>query len=595
MDSLKHLSGENVKVALIDSGIFTDRREFKNRKIWQNCETDDVGHGTAVASILFSVAKNIELFSYKIFGNEYETEVEDLIELLEKLENEKIDIIHISSGVTFISKENKQRLHDVCKRLSDNDVSIVAAFDNDGRISYPAYFDCVIGVDWNKYCSNGRDYIFFDGSNINIGGTGASMRLPWKDGYKIVAGASFAAPYISGIVAKLKESGIKKNKYILEKLSENSARVVKWRKKEEYNKLPNINRAVTFPFNKEIDAIYRNNDLVDYKLVGAFDYRLLGNVGKKVSEIINNDNCDLIIRDIDELDWKKEEFDTFILGHTDIISSVLNKSLINEFIEKCKKYKKQIVSFDDPNDFITNNTEKNVYTPNITEAEIPVNNMGKLFGINTPVVNVMGTSSKQGKFTLQLKIKREIMGRGFKVGMLGTEPNAEIVGFDECVPMGYNSMEMASRPEIIQVINEKLHYIDEKNVDVIICGSQSQTVSYNYGNMGFYPIQQHNFILATEPDCTVLVANIGDEVEYIKRTIQYIEATASSKVIAIVMSNLISDRNWNVKGTAFRVAEGLIEQDIIDRIEKETKRKCYYMGSENSIHDLVDSIVNYLS
>ena len=37
---------------------------------------------------------------------------------------------------------------------------------------------------------------------------------------------------------------------------------------------------------------------------------------------------------------------------------------------------------------------------------------------NKPTVCVVGTSSSQGKFTLQLKIREKLLGIGYKVGQI---------------------------------------------------------------------------------------------------------------------------------------------------------------------------------
>lgn len=49
--------------------------------------------------------------------------------------------------------------------------------------------------------------------------------------------------------------------------------------------------------------------------------------------------------------------------------------------------------------------------------------MNKLFQLSVPTVAVVGTGSKQGKFTLQLQFKNFMEKLGYKVGFLSSEPN----------------------------------------------------------------------------------------------------------------------------------------------------------------------------
>lgn len=52
-----------------------------------------------------------------------------------------------------------------------------------------------------------------------------------------------------------------------------------------------------------------------------------------------------------------------------------------------------------------------------------------LYRISTPVLAVCGTSSKQGKFTLQLELRKRFCEMGYKVGQIGTEPNSLLLGW----------------------------------------------------------------------------------------------------------------------------------------------------------------------
>ena len=49
---------------------------------------------------------------------------------------------------------NIARLYEVCRKLDEAGFILISAFDNDGAFSYPAVFDCVIGVISGDKCKS---------------------------------------------------------------------------------------------------------------------------------------------------------------------------------------------------------------------------------------------------------------------------------------------------------------------------------------------------------------------------------------------------------------------------------------------------------
>ena len=140
-------------VALIDSGIDNNIQNNIQAKIkpisvgiFDN-EEDEIGHGTAIASILLNKSEIDSIYSFKIFAKDKDTKFEYLcITLKYILTNLKVDIIHLSMGLIYIEEKEKLVLKEICSKLVIQGTIIVAAFDNMGAISYPAAFEDVIGV-----------------------------------------------------------------------------------------------------------------------------------------------------------------------------------------------------------------------------------------------------------------------------------------------------------------------------------------------------------------------------------------------------------------------------------------------------------------
>ena len=595
--------GKNISIAVLDSGIDQTRIEFQNSKIeiMNDC-TDKIGHGTAVASILSKLVPEAYLYVYNIFENSMEIDEEKLIYILEYVTSKHhFDIIHLSCGI--VDCANISALYDTCKKITDLGTIIVAAFDNEGGISYPAIFDNVIGVDWCKYCANGMQYYFVEESDINIMGIGSLQRLPWKNKeYRYVAGSSFAAPYISAIVAKMLEFNIVPQD-IPQALRENAYKSVKIDNSDYIPSKHNIKirKAIFFPFNKEIRTLSIHAEKLLFEIEGFYDYPIFGNVGKKTSDIVgyNTKVKDYIVESANSIPWDSD-FDTLVLGHVDIISAALNRDILKEYIEKCIYFRKNLYAFDNlqAHSELINQIIQNgnfAYYPKADLSDINKSNLGKMYGISTPVLAVFGTSPKQGKFSLQLDIRCKLQDLGYKVGGLGTEPTSLLFGLDRVYPIGYGGIHLTGS-DAIQTINRYMHEIDLKNNDIIIVGSQSQTIPYNSGHVGHYPLAQHELLIGTLPDAIILCINPYDEIDYIRCTIRYLESYISStKVIALVMLPKHRELEWAIQGMQY---QELTVEEVADRrifYETELKTPCYIATDENEQNKIVECIVDYFA
>ena len=163
---------DKIKVAVLDSGLdpssfvgkemgFSGGLEIyldeNNNVAYRYDAVDDIGHGTAVASVINSICSDVEIIPIKIVRNGIANGTEVLVAALEYLYDSKCcNIINISAGI--IACDNIGRLYSICQKLMHAGVIIVAAFDSDGAVSYPSAFDCVIGVDGSQADRNIKGY-----------------------------------------------------------------------------------------------------------------------------------------------------------------------------------------------------------------------------------------------------------------------------------------------------------------------------------------------------------------------------------------------------------------------------------------------------
>lgn len=589
----------NMRIAIIDSGLpcnYTYNNTVNGfsvvqdtnidssyRIIKDNCE-DEIGHGTAIVTIFdkFTCGNIIDM--YKIFSESFETCEEKLLSALYHIESEQYyDLIHISSGI--IQPDNYNALYTVCENIAQRGTFIISAYDNEGAISYPAAFPFVIGVDMSNNRLKHNEFEYVENSIVNVRGSSSYHRVLWKDKQTLlVQGASFSSVYVSLKVLELIKEGVTSYDCLLYQLSKCAKKKFCAPPKIDYETgfISAIKRAIVFPFNKENHSLLRYRTLLSFQVYGVYDSKYSFNVGKRVCDLQPDIRCDEIINDIESVDWN-DDFDTVILGHVGLLSEISGINYKEKIISKCCLHNKRIVSYD----LISEGCPVKNYTPYISESMVPSNRFGKLRQISIPVLGIWGTSSQQGKFTLQLKIRDELNRCGYKVGWLSTEPQGSLFLAERVYPIGYSSTVFISDMSAVLLLNEFMWDIERENCDLIIVGSQSGTIPYTTTNLASYPIYQNDILYATQPDYVLLCINPYDEYEYIYRTIKYIEGAIDTKVVGLVLfPNVLKEKN---------IFHGLVKQTLnseemqskIKGLEEEFGVKVYSANASGISQDII--------
>lgn len=129
---------------------------------------------------------------------------------------------------------------------------------------------------------------------------------------------------------------------------------------------------------------------------------------------------------------------------------------------------------------------------------------------------------------------------------------------------------------------------------IILVGSQSGTIPYDYNNLECYTTDQIYFLMSTQPDAVILCVNPYDAPDYILNTINLIESVGNgSKVIAIVVFPMTIEKGWKElygKKTILSREEYLISKD---KFEKMFEIPVFCLGTENDMEKLVQNIINF--
>lgn len=186
-----------------------------------------------------------------------------------------------------------------------------------------------------------------------------------------------------------------------------------------------------------------------------------------------------------------------------------------------------------------------------------------------------------------MEIKLELEKRGYKVGHLGTEPTAELLGADYCFPMGYNSDVSDDASTIISNVRYLLSKIEDKNVDIIITGTQSQTIPMVYNNIMSLPYYNYLYLLGAIPDLFLLVVNYDDEIEYIQKTIQFCESISYGEVAAIILSPISNEGRWSVVGSDVKILGPDVLAEAKVKLEHEIDKSIFLFSEVSAITEYI--------
>jgi subtilisin len=209
-------SGAGITVAVVDSGVDTAHPavgsveravalrwdpDTEDAVIAEGPHDDLYGHGTACAGIIRRAAPDAAIWSVRVLGSQLTGKGLVFAAGLRWAITQGARVINLSLST---QREDYFGLfHEIADEAAFAGVVLVCAANNVPAPTYPAQFSSVISA----AAHGGQDPFDLDANPappVDFGAPGIDIQVPWLSGTTIAAtGNSFAAPHVTGLVARL--------------------------------------------------------------------------------------------------------------------------------------------------------------------------------------------------------------------------------------------------------------------------------------------------------------------------------------------------------------------------------------------------------
>ena len=217
-DFLQRGTGRGIRIALLDSGV-----EWNHPHLRKLARSDDVaiiddgmrlqavdgesrdqfGHGTAIAGIIHQVAPEAEIGSFRVLGENLRSRTAIIREGVRQALDRGYHILNCSFGCG--REDHVLAYKDWIDEAYVRGRHVVAACNNHDftKREWPGHFPSVTTVYF--IAAQRSDALFYRaGRLVEFAARGQDIEVAWAGGgVKKVTGSSFAAPHVSGFLARI--------------------------------------------------------------------------------------------------------------------------------------------------------------------------------------------------------------------------------------------------------------------------------------------------------------------------------------------------------------------------------------------------------
>jgi type VII secretion-associated serine protease mycosin len=229
--------GKGVTVAVIDSGVDDQNPQLRGAvkagqdflkgqsNVTGGSTTDQVGHGTMVAGVIAArpdpqktgfegIAPAATILAIRQNDGQGNATEDTLAAAIDYAVGQKVDVINISQDLTdkqgqpYQGITSSSKLYQAVQRALNANVVVVAAAGNENldKPTFPAAIPGVIGVGASDRNDERADGFSETGKSVMVAAPGVDIVSTVPVGGQCVdSGTSFAAPYVAGVAALLRE------------------------------------------------------------------------------------------------------------------------------------------------------------------------------------------------------------------------------------------------------------------------------------------------------------------------------------------------------------------------------------------------------
>jgi subtilisin len=213
-------TGRGVKVAVVDSGIDGDHPAVGGVDGYVAVELDPasdrgvryvdgrhedlVGHGTACAGIIRSLAPEVELYSVRVLGSNLKGRGAMFLAGIEWAVGHGMDVVNMS--LSSKSDAMFAALHHVADEAFFAGSVLVCAANNAPGPTYPTQFASVVSVA-ARAADDPFSLAYNDRPPVEFAARGVDVDVAWSGGASTVAtGNSFATPHVAAMAALIRSA-----------------------------------------------------------------------------------------------------------------------------------------------------------------------------------------------------------------------------------------------------------------------------------------------------------------------------------------------------------------------------------------------------
>ena len=118
-------------------------------------------------------------------------------------------------------------------------------------------------------------------------------------------------------------------------------------------------------------------------------------------------------------------------------------------------------------------------------------------------------------------------------------------------------------------------------------------VSHDGFSLNDITLRQYEFLIALQPDTVILCVNPYDQLDYIKRTISFLESAVDCTVLCIVVFPMdLKSQLLGIYGGREKITDGKY-LDLKKKLENETKKNIYNLDNKEDLQKIIDQIIDF--